>query len=268
MPPESPIEPTNSGTKSIRAVERAIDVLKCFGPKTPILSVTDIQHRLGLSRPTIYRLLHTLEGKGMVRSWGDPQRFELDAGVVELAGSWLGKSDITQAAQPFLSELWTETDETVALFVRTSPKRKICVNELRSRQPLTFTRGAGFTESTTVGSSGKIMIAFMTPDEAELALSEINNPRARAALDAELNDIRRDGYSMSTGEILTGAIAIAAPVFNNDGDVAGSVCLFGPEARLDGASRERCVKQLLKTAQKISIAVGYRPKGRMAEAAE
>ena len=63
-------EPTNSetsGTKSIRAVERAMDVLKCFGPETPTLSVTDLQRRLGLSRPTLYRLLHTLEGKGMIR---------------------------------------------------------------------------------------------------------------------------------------------------------------------------------------------------------
>ena len=261
-------ETTISGIKSIRAVERAMDVLKCFRPETPILSVTDLQRRLGLSRPTLYRLLHTLETKGMVRSWGEPQRFELDAGVVELAGSWLGKSDVTQAAQPFLSELWAATDETVALFVRTSPVSKICVSELRSRQPLTFTRGAGFTESTTVGSSGKIMIAYMRPDEATLALAEIGDMQARAALDAELTEIRRDGYSISSGEIIAGAIAIAAPVFTSDGDVAGSICLFGPEARLDGASREKCVAQLLDTAQKISTAIGYRPKGRIAEAAE
>lgn len=261
-------EPANSETKSIRAVERAIDVLKCFRPDTPILSVTDLQRLLGLSRPTLYRLLHTLEGKGMVRSWGEPRRFELDAAVVELAGSWLGKTDVAQAAQPFLSELWVETDETVALFVRTSPVSKICVNELRSRQPLTFTRGVGFTESTTIGSSGKIMIAFMKPAEAELALAEIGDRHARDALDAELAEIKRDGYSISSGEIIAGAISIAAPVFNNDGDVAGSICLFGPEARLNGASRERCVLQLLETAQKISTAIGYRPVGRVAEAAE
>lgn len=257
-----------SGPKTIRAVERAIDVLRCFGPATPTLSVTDLQRRLGLSRPTLYRLLHTLEIKGMVRSWGEPQRFELDAGVVELAGSWLGKSDVTQAAQPFLSELWTETDETVALFVCASPVSKICVSELRSRQPLTFTRGAGFTESTTVGSSGKIMIAFMKPDQAALALAGISDPRARAALHAELIEIRRDGYSISSGEIIAGAIAIAAPVFDHDGGVAGSICLFGPEARLDGASRQRCVTQLLAAARKISTAIGYRPDGRAAEAAE
>jgi len=264
-------EPTNSetsGTKSIRAVERAMDVLKCFGADTPTLSVTDLQRRLGLSRPTLYRLLHTLEGKGMIRSWGDPQRFELDAGVVELAGSWLGKSDMAQAAQPYVSELWGDTDETVALFVRTSPVSKICINELPSRQPLTFTRGVGFTESTTMGSSGKIMIAYMKPVEVELALAEIKDAEARAALDAELVQIRQDGYSISSGEIIAGAIAIAAPVFNNDGDVAGSVCLFGPEARLDGKSRQKCVAQLLETARKISTAIGHRPKGRLAEAAE
>jgi IclR family transcriptional regulator, acetate operon repressor len=258
----------NSNTKSIRAVERAIDVLKCFGPDNAHLSVTDLQHRLGLSRPTLYRLLHTLEGKGMIRSWGDPRRFALDAGVVELAGSWLGKTDVAQAAEPYLSELWVATDETVALFVRSSAVGKVCVSELRSRQPLTFTRGAGFTESTTMGSSGKVMIAFMKPDEAELALSDITDGDARAALDTELAEIRRDGYSISSGEIIAGAIAIAAPLFDRDGDVAGSICLFGPEARLNRAPRENCVGLLLETARKISTAIGHRPAGLTAEAAE
>jgi DNA-binding IclR family transcriptional regulator len=262
------IEPATSETKNIRAVKRAMDVLKCFRPSTPILSVTDLQRRLGLSRPTLYRLLHTLEGTGMVRSWGDPQRFELDSGVVELAASWLGKTDVAQAAEPFLSELWTETDETVALFVLTSPVNKLCVTELPSRQPLTFTRGAGFTEPTTIGASGKIMIAFMTPNDAALALAEISNPDTRTALELESTQIRRNGYSISLGEIIVGAVSIGAPIFRNDGNVAGSVCLFGPEARLDAASRKICVNKLLVTAQKISTAIGYRPAGHATEAAE
>lgn len=246
-------------TKSVRAVERAIDVLKCFGGDSPIMSVTDLQRRLGLSRPTLYRLLHTLETKGMVRSWGEPQRFELDVGVAELAGAWLGKIDVSQAAQPFLAELWDKTDETVALFVRTSPFSKICVNELRSRKPLTFTRGAGFTEPTTVGSSGKVMIAFMRLDEAETALGELRDARARAALDVELAEIRREGFAISSSEILAGAIAIAAPVFDSAGAVVASVCLFGPEARLRGDPRETCIRELLRTAEKISGAIGFRP---------
>ena len=64
-------------TATIRSIERAIDVLSCFDHATPQLSVTDLKKRTDLSRPTLYRILATLEGKGVIRSFGEPQRFEL-----------------------------------------------------------------------------------------------------------------------------------------------------------------------------------------------
>ena len=244
--------------KGVRAVERAIDILRCFGRETPTLAVTDLQRRLGLSRPTLYRLLATLESKDLIRSFGAPARFELGHGVVGLARSWLGRVDVVAEAEPMLDELWRETEETVAMFVPTSSRAKICVAEIQSRQALTFTRGAGFSEPMTVGSSGKVMLAFMTPAEVEEALGEIDAAE-RAPLMAELDQIRRDGSSVSTGEIIAGAAAIAAPVFDDAGAVVASICLFGPEARLTGDHRAFCLDKLRTTAEAVSTAMGRRP---------
>lgn len=257
-----------SGVKSVRAVERAIDVLRCFSRDCPALGVTDIQKRLGLSRPTLYRLLHTLETKGMVRSFGEPRRFALDYGAAELSHAWLGKADLERAAEPFLAELWEATDETVALFVPGALGRKLCVREFASRQPLTFTRGAGFTETMTTGSSGRVMLAYMAPDDLAAAMGDGDDRAARAALFVELDAVRRDGYSVSSGEILAGAIAIAAPIFDSAGGIAGAISVFGPEARLDGARRETCIARLRRAAAGISAALGYRPSIGAAEAAE
>ncbi len=250
---------TARAAKSVRAVERAVDILRCFGGETPNLAVTDLQRRLGLSRPTLYRLLETLERKGLIRSFGEPRRFELGHGVVELAGSWLGRIDVVAVAQPMLDELWRETDETVALFVPTSPRGKICVGEIQSRQALTFTRGAGFSEPMTLGSSGKAMLAFMADAEVEDALCEIVDAGERARLMAELLDIRRDGSCVSTGEIIAGAVAIAAPAFDAEGRVAALICLFGPEARLTGAHRGFCLGKVRAAAAAVSTAMGRRP---------
>ena len=95
-----------TAAKRVRSVERAVNILRCFDRESPTLAVTDLQRRLGLSRPTLYRLLETLEGKGLVRSFGEPKRFELGHGVVELAQSWLGRIDVTAVAQPMLNALW------------------------------------------------------------------------------------------------------------------------------------------------------------------
>ncbi len=244
--------------KPIRAVERAIDVLACFGRDTPVLSVAELGQRAGLTRPTLYRLLQTLEKKGMVRRVGEPLRYALGHRVVEIAGAWSAPADIAPIAQPFLRELWRATDETVALLVPVAGAGQLCIVELPSRQALVFRRGTGFTEPLTVGSSGKAILAFQPSLEIDAALAEI--PAAmRAALRSELAQIRARGHAVSQSEIMAGAVAIAAPVFDHAGAVAGAVCVFGPAARLGAETRRRAVRGALDAAGRISAALGFRP---------
>ena len=86
--------------KTVRAVERAVDVLMCFTRDRPALSVTELERTLALSRPTLYRLLHTLEGKGFIRSFGDPQRFRLGHRAIELGEAASARLDVARVAEP------------------------------------------------------------------------------------------------------------------------------------------------------------------------
>ena len=62
--------------ESVRAVERALDVLAAFGPGGGDLLAADIAKLVGLSRPTLYRLLNTLEKKGFVTSRASRSGFD------------------------------------------------------------------------------------------------------------------------------------------------------------------------------------------------
>lgn len=228
--------------KTIRSIERSIDVLSCFDNQTPQLSVTDLQKRTSLSRPTLYRILATLEGKGVIRSFGDPQRFELGHEASRLAANWIGQDDFVRAAHPVLRRLWDQTDETVALFIIADDSKKICIEEFQSRQALTFTRGVGFTEDLATGASGKSILAF------------IGNKQS-----PEFDEIRASGVSVSEGEIIEGAVSIAAPVFDRDGAVKGSVCIFGPAVRLVDTRRGECIARVRQASEEISYALGHRP---------
>ena len=53
-------------SESIRAVERALDVLMCFTSQTPELTMTQISEMVGINKSTVHRLLATLEGKRFV----------------------------------------------------------------------------------------------------------------------------------------------------------------------------------------------------------
>ena len=243
-------------SKNVRAVERAIDVLDCFLPEKPWMSVLEIQRKVPLSRPTLYRLLQTLVAKGLVRAEGDPQRFALDFGIGQLAHSWVAGIDAIALARPILESLRTATGETTAFFLRRGDLRQ-CVAELASPHVLAISRGVGETDHLWRGASGKAILAFLADNEIADVMRRLPKTINKATLAADLSRARRDGYFVSRGEVFVGAIAIAAPYFDHRGGVAGSVGVFGPEARLDERWVAKTASYVAKSAAELSAASGH-----------
>jgi DNA-binding IclR family transcriptional regulator len=255
----------NSGSgeaEGVRAVERAVAILQAFSPARPSMSVMELQGVVGLSRPTLYRLLQTLAAKGLVRADGEPQRFSLGPGIVSLAHTWMSCADVTRLARPVLERLRDETDETAALFVLRDDKR-LCVLELVSRQPLAISRGLGETEHISHGASGKAILAFV--DESGGVAASLWNTLPDEVDGRKLRDelarTRESGFAVSRSEKFAGAVAIAAPFFDHAGRVAGSVGLFGPEARLGEERVGRAASLVVEAARRLSAELGYTPPG-------
>ncbi len=243
-------------SKNVRAVERAVDILECFLPEKPWMSVLEIQRKVPLSRPTLYRLLQTLIAKGLVRAEGDPQRFALDFGIGRLAHSWIAGIDVVVLARPILEELRTATGETTAFFLRRGDLKQ-CVAELPSPHVLAISRGLGETDHLWRGASGKAILAFLDDDDLAEVTRRLPKTINKVALAADLLRARSDGYFVSRGEVFLGAIAIAAPYFDHTGNVAGSVGVFGPEARLDERWVARAASSVVKSASELSVACGH-----------
>jgi DNA-binding IclR family transcriptional regulator len=247
---------TKGEGSTVRAVDRAIAILQCFTADKPALSVLEIQRRVGLSRPTLYRLLQTLAATGLVRAEGDPQRFRLAHGVMELAHVWLAGLNRVDVARPILEALRESTGETAALFVLREQKR-ICVLELESHHALTIARGVGDTGDITLGASGKAILAHLDENRRDAILDQVTKAR-RAELTKALELARSRGYAISHGEVFVGAVALAAPVFNHNGEVAGCVGLFGPKARVKDSDIPRFGALVMQAANAISLQSGYR----------
>src|SRR5262245_1908302 len=243
-------------SKNVRAVERAVDILECFEAGTPWMSVLEIQRRVPLSRPTLYRLLQTLIAKGLVRAEGDPQRFALDFGIGRLAHSWIAGIDVIAMARPILEELRNATGETAALFQRRGDLRQ-CVAQLVSPHVLAVSRGLGETDHLWRGASGKAILAFLNENDVAEATRALPNTVNKATLAADLSHTRKDGYFVSRGEVFVGAIAIAAPYYDHTGTVAGSVGVFGPEARFDQERITKVAAYVVKSSAALSVASGH-----------
>lgn len=241
--------------ENVRAVERALDILLAFRPGDTELTASELLNRVDLSRPTLYRLINTLEQNGFLASSGEPQRFRLGSSVAQLAHVWMTGQSLVQIAQPMLRALWEETSETVALFVP-EEKFRVCIAELASPQPLSFKRGVGYREKLVLGASGRSMLSQMrlTPDELQDFAADSKQDVSKLA--ALLDTIREQGYAISQHELIEGAVAVAAPFFNGARQVAGTLCIFGPSVRVDQQKVDHFVQLLKRETGRLSHALG------------
>ncbi|MEM5438668.1 IclR family transcriptional regulator [Paraburkholderia diazotrophica] len=241
--------------ENVRAVERALEILLVFRPGDKELTVAELLTRVNLSRPTLYRLLNTLEQKGFLASKGEPQRFHLGSAVAQLAHVWMSDHSIAELAQPMLRNLWAETSETVALFVPDGTYR-VCVAELESPQPLSFRRGVGYREKLVLGASGRTILSQMQLSADELRPYLAEPDQDVSALLADMEAIRAQGYGTSRHELIEGAVAVAAPFFNGANQIAGSICIFGPSVRVTDNRVAQFAESLKREATNLSRALG------------
>ncbi|MES2183171.1 MAG: IclR family transcriptional regulator [Pseudomonadota bacterium] len=240
---------------SVRAVSRALDILLAFRPGDDELLVAEILKRVDLSRPTLYRLLGTLENKGFLVASGEPQRFRLGSAVAQLAHTWTAGHSLREVAQPMMRRLWEATRETVSLFVPDGSYR-VCIAEMESPQPLSFRRGVGYRENLVLGASGRSILAHIATTPDDLAAYTAGRPLDTTKYLEDLAGIRARGYETSRDELIEGAVAVAAPFFGGAHRVAGSLSIFGPGVRMHAAAVKSCSQLLLEETHQLSLALG------------
>ncbi len=247
------------GSEGVRAVERALDVLAAFGPGQHDLRVADLVKLVGLSRPTLYRLLGSMEKKGFVSSSGEPQRFRLGPSVARLAHVWSSTFDLSTVARAVMTEAWTFTAETVALFVPRGDMR-LCIAEMQSPQPISFRRGVGYSEKLVRGASGRAILAFTDLHRGQLELYASGTNADLGWLRDQLALTRERGYAMGHNELIQGAYAVAVPFFDGSGTVAGSLGVFGPDVRLTEARMHEFGVVLRSMAARLTTDLGGTPR--------
>jgi DNA-binding IclR family transcriptional regulator len=253
--PKSKKENDVSGGTSVRSVDRSIAILKAFTVDKPAMSVIELQGRVGLSRPTLYRLLETLAKHGLIRAHGTPQRFSLDYAAGRLAHVWMAGLDPVASGKPVTERLHTQTRETVGLFVLRGHQH-VCVLELPSPHVLSMSRGIGPMGHLVPGASGKAILAFMDPQEVDVVLKGLPKGIDKKAVLADLATIRKDGFWVARSEIFSGAVGISAPYFDHSNKVAGSIIVYGPDVRFGEQQIANTTRLVVEGAAEISAALG------------
>ena len=84
---------------SVHSVDRAISVLQVLARRGPS-AVTEIATELGVHKSTVFRLLGTLDSRGLVDQNTSRGRYQLGYGVVQLAAGATRRLDLSVVSRP------------------------------------------------------------------------------------------------------------------------------------------------------------------------
>jgi IclR family acetate operon transcriptional repressor len=252
-------------SQSIAAVERAIDVLQLFGRDTrPTLGVTEIATTLGLSKAAVHRILTSLRTRDLITLDVATRRYALGPAALGLGRAYLARIDVRGMAAPELAQLCERVGETATLSVRNGDSR-MYVEQVVPDREVRVEVAIGVPYPLHAGASSKAFLAFLGEDEVDSYLQR-NLLKAMTSatvtdddeLRAGLAEIRRRGYATSTGERMSGAAAVAAPVLDQGGRPVAVLSVSGPAERF-GTLLENARGPLLEATARLSTAMGWKP---------
>lgn len=241
---------------TVDAVDKAMQVLGVVAAQ-PGLGVSEIARRCGDGRARVFRLLRTLEGRGLVARSGEAPTYRLGYAALLLGSAAASQIDIARLAQPVMRELGRATDETVQLRVRDGTEA-LCIAKWEPDRDIRSVAVVGRRRPLHAGS-GKLLLA-QAPEEVRAAvLAGLDAPRA-AALARELERLREAESIVTRGELSSDAIGLAVPVRDHRGALAGLLHIGGPAQRF-GEERVAAILELLRGAAR-SLSRGLGAPGR------
>ena len=179
--------------------------------------------------------------------------------VLRLANAVLARLNLRDVARPHLEELVREVGEAGTLSIP-GDGDAITVDFVPER-PLPAGRDAprpAEHRPRLVGREGDARLrqrpAAAGEADVRYAPRTITEP---AALAAEIERVRAQGWAEAVEEREVGLSAIAAPVWGADGELAAIVALQGPTSRFDESAMQAALPLLLECARRTSIALGW-----------
>lgn len=230
----------------VQVIARAAEICRELATATDGLTTAELVERMGLTRPTVYRILRALIDEDFVRKIA-PGRFTIGPAFMVIAGSTYG--GLRHDMRPFMIGLSKHLGETIDLAVLDNGEA-LFVDQFAAVQGLRVVAHMGARLPLHCTASGKALLAVLTTDEVEQALPhtlEVFTPNTntdRAALSAELEQIRETGVAYDREEFVLGVCAVATPIHDAVGAV-GAFTVEVPATRFHSAE-ETIVRALIR----------------------
>jgi IclR family transcriptional regulator, KDG regulon repressor len=250
-------------TQLLSSVTNAARILKEFGKGDTQLGVSQLARRCEVSKSTAHRLVATLVAEGLLEKVEDTGLFRLTNTMRSIGLSAETAQTLHQASTSALDQLRKHTDATLHVAILDGVE-VIYVERRESPNAMQVFRRVGARGPVHSTSTGKCLLAYLTPEEQQELLNQVRLVRrtpytitSKNALLQELVKIRRQGFAENRFESELGICSIAAPVRDRNGRVVAAVSVAAMVAERD-VTLAPLARPLIEAASRISHALGWR----------
>jgi IclR family acetate operon transcriptional repressor len=255
----------SSSVQRVKVLVKAFEVLEALhaGNRDGV-RLSKVSEAVKLPRPTVFRILRTLESMGYIVFDGALESYRIAQRLTDL-GQPNTNIVFTRLARPAMMRLLAEFEQTVNLATLENNRivQKDLIEGLRSVRMQVI---PGIVISASRTALGKSILSHLPPEQIEGLLWEPRGGRWRAEsksgmekLQRDLEEIRRLGYAIDDEEFEKGLRCVGAPVFDKSGSPIGAISVSGSTSSLTDVMLPRIGRRVRTECDAISFTLGYSP---------
>jgi IclR family acetate operon transcriptional repressor len=250
----------------IELVDKLLKLLETLRDAPAGLSLQELQARTGFVKSSIHRTLNSLKHHGYVAQAAPGAPYRLGTQFLALARGMSESIQLLPYARPHMQELVDGFNESAYLAILRGG-RGIFVEVIETRRDLRLVGPLGAEVFYHATAAGKVIAAALPPAERAALLARLelrrltdNTLTTRAQVEREWAEVARRGFATNDEETIVGAIFLAAPVFDAQQAICGSISLGVPKPRYSASLGRTIAAQLKDACARLSQAlqaVGY-----------
>lgn len=237
---------------------KTLTIMKAFTDKQAVWGVNDLARYLNSPPSTVHRILKTLKEENILKVIAETNKYTIGNEWVRLSSYISANFGLKFVADPYLKKLSQDVGQSVYLAQYQEQYLKLSfILGIHSSNLLQYRLDIGVLQPIHIGASGKAILAFLSDDKVrEVLKQEGIFPNEAQQIWADIEKIRKTGYSYTFSERKNESIGFGAPIFDAKNQVLGSIICAIPLSLYKEESKYDIVNKITETAKEISYHLG------------
>lgn len=246
---------------TVQALDRGLTLLAVLA-KDGKGTLSDLAMRVGMPPSSVYRLLTTLQGHGLVDFDEAAQEWMVGIEAFRIGSAFAHRTNVIDAAREAMRGLMHDTGETANLAIADDGD-VVFMSQVETHNPIRafFRPGTrGFMHASGIG---KALLSELSREDVERILQKKGLPEFTAAtlttpaeLFEDLDNSRERGWAFDDEERYDGMRCVAAPIFNAHGEAIAGISVSGPTVRFPDQSVSELGIRVRNAAADVTRLVG------------